>query len=71
MFILVISTSGMIGHLVSKPDSLLNFVWIVALVAIAGGWIGSHIGSRKASNGILLKVFATVLVIAGAKLIIV
>ena len=69
MFILVNSISGILGLLSSNNITLPSYLWILAPVAVAGGLIGSHIGSRKAANVTILKLLAVVLIIAGAKLI--
>jgi uncharacterized membrane protein YfcA len=71
LFILVNSISGILGHLSSVPDPIAfpSNVWIIGLVSIAGGVIGSHIGSRRAANVMILRLLSIVLVIAGVKLI--
>lgn len=69
-FILVNSIAGIAGHLTSVkflPDAI--GYW--AFAAVLGGVIGSHMGSRRFSNAILYQLLAVVLVIAGAKFMIV
>ncbi len=70
MFILVNSIAGMAGHLASVkylPDDIET----MAFAAVAGGAIGSHLGSRRFANATLYQLLAVVLVIAGAKFMIV
>ena len=67
-FILVNSIAGIIG-LFTKPvtfPAMLPY-WIVA--AVAGGLIGSGLGSTRLANPTLRRILALVLVIAGLKLI--
>ncbi|MFO0790173.1 MAG: sulfite exporter TauE/SafE family protein [Pirellulales bacterium] len=67
-FILANSIAGIIG-LCTKPTvfpAMLPY-WIVAVVA--GGLIGSGLGSRRLANPTLRRLLAVVLVIAGLKLI--
>lgn len=71
MFILVNSVSGILGHFSSNVEALPDYTWIVGLTAILGGMIGSHLGSKKVANSIILRILAVVLAIAGAKLILV
>jgi len=67
-FILVNSISGLLG-LVSKgatlPDALPY--WLIA--AVAGGLIGSDLGSQRLPSPTLRRLLAVVLVIAGLKMI--
>lgn len=69
MFILVNSISGILGHFLSNNVALPGYIWIIGLLGVMGGLIGSHIGSRKAANLTILRLLAIVLVIAGVKLI--
>jgi uncharacterized membrane protein YfcA len=67
-FILVNSIAGIIG-LFTKPvifPPTLPY-WVVA--AVAGGLIGSGLGSTRLANPTLRRILAVVLVIAGLKLI--
>lgn len=66
-FILVNSVSGLLGHLASVR-SLPREIAILAGVALAGGLIGSTLGSRKLPSPILRRLLAVVLVTASAKL---
>ncbi|MCX9010527.1 MAG: sulfite exporter TauE/SafE family protein [Candidatus Methanoperedens sp.] len=69
-FILVNSTAGIAGHLASVkflPDAI--YPW--AFAAVLGGIIGSHLGSSRFVNATLYRLLAVVLVIAGAKLMLV
>ncbi|MEK6676839.1 MAG: sulfite exporter TauE/SafE family protein [Planctomycetota bacterium] len=67
-FILVNSVSGLIAHVSGgRAVPQASAVWSVA--AIAGGLIGSGIGSRRLGNLTLCRVLALVLVTAGVKMI--
>jgi hypothetical protein len=66
-FILVNSLSGLLG-LLSHVPSLPNEVSVCAATAVAGGLIGSTLGSRRLGNLALRRLLAVVLVIAGLKL---
>jgi uncharacterized membrane protein YfcA len=69
-FILVNSVAGLAGHvsgLAALPGSLPY--WAVA--AVAGGLIGSGLGSRRLGNRTLRRLLAVVLVVAGLKLVLV
>lgn len=69
MFILVNSIAGLAGHLTvirHLPGAILP--WAVA--AVAGGVLGSGIGSRRLTDQNLRRVLAVVLVVASVKLIV-
>ena len=67
-FILVNSVSGLLGHL-SSVRSLPGEIGILAAVALAGGLVGSTIGSRRLPNPVLRRLLAVVLVVAAGKLL--
>ncbi|MDH4182655.1 MAG: sulfite exporter TauE/SafE family protein [Nitrospinota bacterium] len=67
-FILVNSISGLSGHLASGGQVPAD-IWILTVTAIAGGYIGSGVGSRHFSNTRLRRVLGAVLVAAGIKFI--
>ena len=67
-FILVNSVAGFVGY--ADPGRRLPAgiaLWAVA--AVAGGLIGSWIGSRKAAPPMLRSLLVAVLVVAGAKIL--
>ena len=68
LFILVNSISGLLGNL-AQVEKLPPNVWIWVGAAIAGGLIGSTLGSRKFNSLMLRRVLALVLAFAGFKLI--
>jgi uncharacterized membrane protein YfcA len=68
LFILVNSISGLLGNL-AQVEKLSPNVWIWVGAAIAGGLIGSTLGSRKFNSLMLRRVLALVLAFAGFKLI--
>jgi len=70
MFILVNSFAGLSGNLALVPHLPVAIApWAVA--AVAGGVLGSSIGSRRLASQNLRRVLAVVLVVASVKLILV
>jgi uncharacterized membrane protein YfcA len=68
LFILVNSISGLVGYFSAKHEiSTLGFV--LAPVVIIGGILGSYLGSRRFPVRTISVLLATVLIIAGMKLI--
>jgi uncharacterized membrane protein YfcA len=67
-FILVNSIAGLLGH-VSSVRELPASTVVLAGVALAGGLIGSTIGSRRLPPIVLRRALALVLLIAAAKLL--
>lgn len=69
LFILVNSLAGLAGfftrHGVTLPEGFP--LWAVAVVA--GGWLGAELGSRHLPVGVLQKVLAAVLLLAGGKML--
>ncbi len=68
LFILVNSISGLLGNL-SSTRYFPGFAIALAVAAIVGGTVGSYYGSRKLDPTTIKRLLATVLLIAGAKLI--
>lgn len=67
-FILVNSAAGLAGNLTSVravPQDAL--IWAIA--AMAGGFIGARLGSRRLASATLRRLLGLVLVIAGTKLL--
>lgn len=67
-FILVNSIAGLLGvmsHAPTLPDALP--LW--ALAAVAGGWIGAGLGSKRLQSDTLQRLLAAVLAIAGLKML--
>jgi uncharacterized protein len=67
-FIWVNSIAGLVGYF-TKVRTIPSLGFILAAAAIIGGIIGSHLGSRRFAVRIISLCLATVLVIAGIKLI--
>lgn len=68
LFILINSTTGLIGNILGTgqyPDFALPLL----LAAGTGGFIGAHFGSHRASSRAIKTLLASVLVIAGGKLL--
>src|SRR6201997_1861817 len=68
LFILVNSVGGLVGYFSAKHSIPALGVYL-AIPAIIGGGIGSHLGSRRFAVRVISVCLATVLVIAGIKLI--
>ena len=68
MFILVNSVSGLAGNF-SSTRNLPAFVLPMAAMVLAGGSLGSYLGSRRFSPETIKKCLAVVLFIAGFKLL--
>ena len=67
-FILVNSIAGLLGYLTKFP-TLPSSLWLWAIAAAGGGWIGAAYGSKRIGSKILQRLLAVVLVTAGLKLI--
>jgi uncharacterized membrane protein YfcA len=67
-FILVNSISGLAGNCRQAAD-LPSSVWFWIAAAVAGGIIGSTLGSKRFNSLTLRRVLAVVLLFAGVKLI--
>lgn len=68
LFILFNSTAGLVGYL-SSGRPVPSFAWVIALAAITGGTLGSHLGSTRFPVRTISLLLSAVLVIAGGKLI--
>ena len=68
LFILVNSIAGLVGYF-TKVRSIPSLGLILAAAAIIGGTIGSHLGSRRFAVRVISLFLASVLFIAGTKLI--
>jgi len=68
LFILVNSVAGLIGYF-TKVHSVPSLGLTLALAAIIGGIVGSHLGSRRFAVRVISLFLATVLLVAGTKLI--
>ncbi|TLM65898.1 MAG: sulfite exporter TauE/SafE family protein [Deltaproteobacteria bacterium] len=70
LFILVNSAAGLLGHLGSLQQ-IPGYAPLLAVMALAGGTLGALGGSRHLPVPAILKAMATVLVIAGGKMLLV
>jgi uncharacterized membrane protein YfcA len=68
LFILVNSSTGLAGFL-SSGRSVPSLAWILAILAVLGGTLGSYFGSRRFPVRTIQLLLAVVLVIAGTKLV--
>ncbi len=68
LFILVNSSTGLAGF-VSSGRSVPALAWSFALIAVAGGTLGSYLGSRRFPVRTIQFLLAAVLVMAGMKLV--
>src|SRR5438034_8687799 len=64
LFILVNSISGLLGNL-SSTKQLPSFILPMVAAAVAGGALGSYLGSRQFSPVFIRRLLAVVLTIAG------
>lgn len=69
LFILVNSSTGLAGFL-SSGRSVPHVAWGFAVAAIAGGMLGSYLGSHRFVPRTIQLLLAAVLVIAGMKLVV-
>lgn len=67
-FILLNSAAGLAGNL-TATKSLPQFVLPLIVVVVAGGFVGSYLGSRRLPHTAIKRLLAAVLLIAGIKLI--
>jgi len=68
LFIWVNSIAGLVGYF-TKVHSVPSLGLTLALAAIIGGIVGSHLGSRHFAVRVISLFLATVLLVAGTKLI--
>lgn len=68
LFILVNSISGLLGNL-SSTQQIPGFIAPLVVAALVGGMAGAYLGSRRFAPSIIKRLLATVLVIAGLKLV--
>src|SRR6266508_4660371 len=68
LFIWVNSIAGLVGYF-TTVRSIPSLGLILAAAAIVGGAVGSHLGSRRFAVRVISLLLATVLLIAGMKLI--
>jgi uncharacterized membrane protein YfcA len=71
MFILVNSLAGIGAILVARDIALPEYLWLLAIAVVAGGWLGAEYGSRRFANPLIRRMLALVLALAGAKMILV
>ena len=68
LFILANSGAGLLGH-VSSLQAVPPFAPMLAVAAVAGGVLGSSLGSNRLPVAGVLKALCAVLTIAGFKLL--
>src|SRR5881628_2340919 len=68
LFIWVNSIAGLVGYF-TKVHSIPSLGLVLAAAAIIGGIIGSHLGSKRFAVRVISLFLATVLLIAGTKLL--
>jgi uncharacterized protein len=68
LFIWVNSVAGLVGYF-TRVHSVPSLGFTLALAAIIGGIVGSHLGSRRFAVRVISLFLATVLLVAGTKLI--
>lgn len=70
-FILVNSIAGLAAIFVAKTAALPDYIWILGVAVLAGGWLGAEYGSRRFANPVVRRLLAAVLALAGAKMVLV
>ncbi len=68
LFILVNSIAALLGYF-SSGRPIPSFAWLLAAPAVAGGTLGSYLGSQRFSVRTVCLLLAALLIIAGTKLI--
>jgi len=68
LFIWVNSIAGLVGYF-TKVRSIPSLGLVLAAAAIIGGIAGSHLGSRRFAVRVISFLLASVLLIAGMKLL--
>jgi uncharacterized protein len=68
LFILVNSAAGLAGH-VAATGALPPMLWPLLAAAAAGGFIGATLGAGRFEPTLIRRLLATVLVVAGLKLL--
>ncbi len=69
LFILVNSIAGLAG-MFSTGIGIDNSVYLLVAIALAGGFAGAYLGSKKFNNLVLKRILAVVLTLACIKLLI-
>jgi uncharacterized protein len=69
-FILMNSCAALLGYMTKFP-TLPAGLWLWAIAAAAGGWIGAEYGSNRIGGKLLQRLLAIVLIIASIKLILI
>ena len=70
-FILVNSLAGLAAGFAAGTAALPPSTWVLAVAVLAGGWLGAEYGSRRFTNPVVRRFLAVVLVVAGAKMVLV
>jgi hypothetical protein len=68
LFILVNSTSGLLGHVSATRNLPEATGWFLCAVLL-GGFAGAHLGSHRFSHTLVKRLLASVLTVAGLKLV--
>jgi uncharacterized membrane protein YfcA len=67
-FILVNSVAGLAG-VMRTNQTLPEHFYLWGIAVLAGGYIGSELGSRRLGNHLIRQILSVVLLVAGAKMI--
>lgn len=68
-FILLNSIAGLIGFAAHANAVFPEIIMWLALPVLAGGFLGSYLGSRSLATSSIARVLSVVLILAGAKLL--
>ena len=70
-FILVNSLAALAAGYAAKAAVSPDYVWVLAVAVLAGGWVGAEYGSKRFANPLVRRVLGVVLVVAGGKMVLV
>lgn len=68
-FVLVNSSAGLLGFVSSTTTHLPEGLWVWAVAALVGGFIGAEYGSKRFANPTIKHLLSLVLLVAGIKMI--
>jgi len=68
-FILLNSIAALAAGFAARVASLPDYVPVLAIAVLAGGWAGAEYGSKRLANPVIRRFLAVVLAVAGVKMI--
>lgn len=70
-FILVNSIAALAAGYAAKAAAPPDYLWVLALAVLAGGWAGAEYGSKRLTNPLIRRFLAVVVAVAGGKMVLV